>query len=225
MTVGAADGPVPDLLRRNRAWAERKTTSDPGFFARLVGQQRPRYFWIGCADSRVPATEIVDLDPGEMFVHRNVANLAEPGDPNFTAALAYAVDALGIDNILLVGHYGCGGIEAVLTEPADAVAQWLAPVRRLYGQHHDDLAGCSRGTKLDRLCELNVIEQVQALSQHPIVTEAWRSGRELALYGLVYGVGDGLLGHVCTALNPGGAAPHIEIQRSYQFARQSVPMS
>jgi carbonic anhydrase len=125
-----------DLLAFNRAWVRRKTQADPAFFQRLVGQQRPDYFWIGCSDSRVPATEIVDLDPGEMFVHRNVANLAPSDDPNFNAALLFAVDVLRVRHIIVVGHYGCGGIRsATETGADDPIGRWLSPVRALHHVH------------------------------------------------------------------------------------------
>ncbi|WP_454884858.1 carbonic anhydrase [Sphingomonas oryzagri] len=220
MIVDDASEPISDLLRRNRSWAERKTASDPGFFARLVGQQRPRYFWIGCADSRVPATEIVDLDPGEMFVHRNVANLARSDDANFSAALSYAIETLEIDDILLVGHYGCGGIEAVLGGTDGKVARWLTPIREMYDRRAGDLAALRRGAKLDRLCELNVIEQARALSNHPIVVTAWANGRALSIYGLIYGVGDGLIGHVCTGSKSESASPRIAVHASYECASE-----
>ena len=182
-----------NLFARNRAWAEAKTSSDPTFFSRLVGQQRPRYFWIGCSDSRVPATEIVDLDPGEMFVHRNVANLAVEYDRSFAAALQFAVKVLEVRHIMIVGHYGCGGIQAAMdSETDDAIGRWLAPIRRLYrdgmdGEHADAPA----------LCEANVAAQVAALAVNPIVRDAWAHGRDLTLYGWVYGIGDGLLREVC----------------------------
>lgn len=157
---------VDDLLTRNRNWVRRKTFADPSFFKRLVGQQRPRYFWIGCSDSRVPATEIVDLDPGEMFVHRNVGNLAPADDPNFNAALSFAIDTLKVRHVIVVGHYGCGGVAAAWQPPAATpVGRWLAPLRDLRSHHAAPLASLADdGARRDRLCELNVIEQVRALA-------------------------------------------------------------
>jgi carbonic anhydrase len=179
------------LFARNRAWAHAKTHEDPGFFQRLVGQQRPRYFWIGCSDSRVPATEIVDLDPGEMFVHRNVANLATADDPNFSAALQFAVDVLKVKHIIVVGHYGCGGIQAAMTaETHDAIGAWLAPVRALH-QSHDDA---------DHLCERNVLSQVEALASNPLIRRAWKRKAAPRLHGWVYAIGDGLLQPVCESV-------------------------
>lgn len=191
--AGGSDGDaarLSSLFARNRAWANAKTHDDPGFFSRLVGQQRPRYFWIGCSDSRVPATEIVDLDPGEMFVHRNVANLAIADDPNFSAALQFAVEALQVEHIIVVGHYGCGGIQAAMgAKTHDAIGAWLAPVRALHA------TDC--GAPADRLCERNVAAQLASLEGNMLVQAAWKSGADLTLHGWVYGIGDGLLQPVC----------------------------
>ena len=140
-TCSAHPDGVADLLVRNREWAKRKTRHDPQFFNRLVGQQSPDYFWIGCSDSRVPATEIVDLEPGEMFVHRNVGNLVPTGDINFNAALLFAVDVLRVRHVMVVGHYGCGGIRAARKGATDdVVGEWLAPVRSLCREHHGTLS-------------------------------------------------------------------------------------
>lgn len=192
---GGDDG-LSLLFARNRAWVRAKTHDDPGFFRRLVGQQRPRYFWIGCSDSRVPATEIVDLDPGEMFVHRNVANLAAAADPNFSAALQFAVEVLQVEHIMVVGHYGCGGIQAAMApETHDAIGAWLAPVRTLHRAHRptpDD-----GGIPADTLCERNILAQVEALGANPIVRQAWERRAALTLHGWVYAIGDGLLQQVC----------------------------
>jgi carbonic anhydrase len=197
-------GPLDDLIARNRAWVRRKTESDPRFFERLVGQQRPAYFWIGCSDSRVPATEIVDLDPGEMFVHRNVANLAPAGDANFNAALKFAVDELRVRHVIVVGHYGCGGIRAATDTMADdPVGRWLSPVRALYRRHRSSSRSIHDGGSCeDRLCELNVIDQVGGLSSNPIIASAWAQGRGPTIHGLVYAIGDGLIGSVCDAVLP-----------------------
>ena len=206
---GADDGGISDLLARNRVWADAKTLIDPGFFKRLVGQQRPRYFWIGCSDSRVPATEIVDLDPGEMFVHRNVANLATPSDPNFAAALEFAVDVLKVAPIIVVGHYGCGGIQAAMApDRDDAIGLWLAPVRELY-----QTVCCTPDTNADRLCEHNIRAQVKALAANPLVLRAWARHAALTLHGWVYAIGDGLLQPVCSPVSrhPDEAVPKLRI--------------
>ncbi|WP_150295492.1 carbonic anhydrase [Sphingobium estronivorans] len=188
---------LPSLFERNRAWADAKTHSDPTFFSRLVGQQRPRYFWIGCSDSRVPATEIVDLDPGEMFVHRNVANLAIADDPNFAAALQFAVEILEVEHIMVVGHYGCGGIHAAMTAETDgAIGHWLAPIREIYQSRpcQDNEPGA---TDPNDLCDRNVRAQVDALTANPIVCQAWERSKRLTLHGWVYSIGDGRLKTVC----------------------------
>lgn len=186
------------LIARNRAWAARKTRVDPGFFERLANQQNPAYFWIGCSDSRVPATEIVDLDPGEMFVHRNVANLVSAIDPNFTAALAFAVEVLRVRHVIVVGHYGCGGVQAASKPLAhSALGQWLAPLRSLYLRHERELATFDAGNRRDdRLCQLNVIEQVRLLSRNPVITRAWPH-RGLTIHGMIYSIRDGLIEPVC----------------------------
>ncbi|AMK23053.1 MULTISPECIES: carbonic anhydrase [Sphingomonadaceae] len=203
--IPEGDGWLSTLFDRNRAWADAKTRNDPGFFRRLVGQQRPRYFWIGCSDSRVPATEIVDLDPGEMFVHRNVANLAIAADPNFSAALQFAVDVLNVHHIIVVGHYGCGGIHAAMeNETDDAIGHWLAPVRQLHRRHPCKVN--TDGAAAEALCERNVVAQVDALSVNPLVRAAWAREAPLSLHGWVYRIGDGLLKSLCRRVHGGGLA-------------------
>lgn len=190
---------IADLLERNREWASRKTQSDPCFFARLVGQQSPQYFWVGCSDSRVPATEIVDLDPGEMFVHRNIANLVPASDTNFNAALLFAVNVLRVRHVLVVGHYGCGGIRAARKAVAnDAIGLWLAPVRALCWLHRGALHALpDEQAREDRLCELNVVAQAEQVCANSVVKQAWRDGHDLTVHGLIYAIGDGLLQSVC----------------------------
>ncbi len=197
-------GDLSSLFEQNKVWAERKTRSDPSFFRRLVGQQTPRYFWIGCSDSRVPATEIVDIDPGEMFVHRNVANLANASDPNFSAALQFAVDVLQVHHIIVVGHYGCGGISAAMSAPThDEIDRWLNPVRKLY-QHLSHGFSSDEVLEPNILCELNVVAQVEALALNPIIGAAWARQADLTLHGWIYGIGDGLLRSVCDPVTPLG---------------------
>ncbi len=206
----AAEGDLAALFARNRAWAAQKIHGDPGFFSRLVGQQHPRYFWIGCSDSRVPATEIVDLDPGEMFVHRNVANLANADDPSFAAALQFAVKALGVEHIIVTGHYGCGGIQAAMEpDTHDAIGTWLAPVRALHGQNVTR-NGTGPASAADALCERNVMAQVASLAENPIVREAWAAQAPLTLHGWVYAIGDGLLQSVCEPFS----GPFVEIREA-----------
>ncbi len=206
---------IESLIARNRAWAARKTRVDPGFFARLANQQNPAYFWVGCSDSRVPATEIVDLDPGEMFVHRNVANLVPADDPNFTAALAFAVEVLRVRHVIVVGHYGCGGIQAASKPLAnDALGKWLSPLRSLYLHHERELTTIDAPQRRDdRLCELNVVAQIQALSRNPVITRAW-AHRSLTIHGMIYSLRDGLIGAVCDAVSSPAGEAHAQVAQS-----------
>jgi carbonic anhydrase len=186
---------IARLLDNNRAWAARVESQRPGFFRKLAGQQAPRYLWIGCADSRVPANDIVDLDPGELFVHRNVANVVVHTDFNCLAVLQYAIDVLGVEHVMVVGHYGCGGVKAALEDSAHGlIDNWLRHVQDVAARHPRELAGAaSAEERVDLLCELNVIEQVMHLSRTTILQDAWRRGQAVALHGLVYGLADGLL--------------------------------
>jgi carbonic anhydrase len=189
------DPEVAALLRNNRAWAAGKVAVDPGFFQRLVAQQSPAHLWIGCSDSRVPANEIVGLDPGELFVHRNVANLAPPQDANYLSVLQFAVQVLRIKHILVVGHYGCGGVEAALEKKRlGLIDHWLSPVRELAAQHHSELDALpDRRSRLNRLCELNVLRQVENVATNPIVRDAWEQGADLTVHGWCYSLEDGLI--------------------------------
>src|SRR6476659_5537897 len=165
---------LDDLKDNNRAWAARKVSADPGFFKRLETQQAPQYLWIGCSDSRVPANEIVDLDPGELFVHRNVANLAPPQDANYLSVLQFAVDVLKVKHIMVVGHYGCGGVSAAIDgKRRGLVDHWLHPIREAYQQHRAQLeAIADTKLRLNRLCELNVIRQVTNVASDVFVQDA-----------------------------------------------------
>jgi carbonic anhydrase len=187
--------PIARLLANNRAWAARVESDRPGFFRKLAAQQAPRYLWIGCADSRVPANEIVDLDPGELFVHRNVANVVVHTDFNCLAVLQYAVDVLRVEHVIVVGHYGCGGVRAALEDSAHGlIGNWLRHVQDVAARHACELgAAASLAEKVDRLCELNVIEQVMHLARTTILQDAWRRGQPITVHGLVYGLTDGLL--------------------------------
>jgi carbonic anhydrase len=183
------------LKANNRAWAARMISADPGFFRRLEGQQAPQYLWIGCSDSRVPANEIVGLDPGELFVHRNVANLAPPQDANYLSVLQFAVDVLKVKHIMVVGHYGCGGVRAAVDgKRRGLVDHWLHPIREVYNEHRhvldampDDVA------RLDRLCELNVARQVKNVAADVFVQDAWARGQDLSVHGWVYSLANGLV--------------------------------
>ena len=188
--------PMLDHLKdNNRNWAARKVAADPGFFNRLKGQQAPEFFWIGCSDSRVPANEIVDLDPGEMFVHRNVANLAPPQDANYLSVLQFAVDVLKVKHILVVGHYGCGGIAAAVDgQRRGLVDHWLHPIREVCHEHRHELDAIAEPpARLDRLCALNVIRQVRNVVSDVFVQDAWARGQSLCVHGWVYSIANGLI--------------------------------
>jgi carbonic anhydrase len=183
------------LKANNRAWAARKISADAGFFTRLEGQQAPEYLWIGCSDSRVPANEIVDLDPGELFVHRNVANLAPPQDANYLSVLQFAVDVIKVKHIIVVGHYGCGGIAAAVDgKRRGLVDHWLHPIREVFAENRAALeAIADQRARLNRLCELNVMRQVRNVSSDVFVQDAWDRGQELSVHGWVYTLGNGLV--------------------------------
>jgi carbonic anhydrase len=186
---------LADLLANNRAWAQNKKAADPGFFERLVAQQSPRYLWIGCSDSRVPANEIVGTDPGVIFVHRNVANLAPPQDTNYLSVLQYAIQVLGVSDILVVGHYGCGGVQAALRNARlGLIDHWLSPVREVMREHASELDALpDEVARHDRLCELNVLRQVDNVATNPFVLEAWEKGQNVAVHGWCYSIADGLI--------------------------------
>ena len=195
------------LKANNRAWAARKTAQDPGFFKRLVAQQAPEYLWIGCSDSRVPANEIVDLDPGEMFVHRNVANLAPPQDANYLSVLQFAVDVLKVKHIIVVGHYGCGGVAAAVDgKRLGLVDHWLHPIREVCQAHREELDAIPEGpARLDRLCELNVMRQVSNVASDVFVQDAWARGQSLAVHGWVYSIANGHVTDLCCTVEGPGA--------------------
>ncbi|HSZ50749.1 MAG TPA: carbonic anhydrase [Caulobacteraceae bacterium] len=186
---------IEDLKAKNRRWAEGKVAVDPGFFARLVAQQAPEYLWIGCSDSRVPANEIVGLDPGELFVHRNVANLAPPQDANYLSVLQFAVDILKVKHVIVVGHYGCGGVAASIRgQRLGLVDHWLHPVREVAHEHRHELDAIEdEAARIDRLCELNVVHQVRNVTSDLLVRDAWARGQPLTIHGWVYSLANGLV--------------------------------
>ncbi|HWW25015.1 MAG TPA: carbonic anhydrase [Caulobacter sp.] len=192
---------LEDLKSNNLAWSLRKTEADPQFFKRLEGQQSPEYLWIGCSDSRVPANEIVGLDPGELFVHRNVANLAPPQDANYLSVLQFAVDVIKVKHVMVVGHYGCGGVAAAIDgQRRGLVDHWLHPIREVHAEHRHELDALpTHRDKLNRLCELNVIRQVRNVASDVFVQDAWARGQSLSVHGWVYSLGNGLV----TDLNVG----------------------
>src|SRR6058998_3377331 len=183
------------LFESNRAWAERIRSEDPEFFQKLSRQQSPSYLWIGCSDSRVPANQIVGLLPGELFVHRNVANVVVHSDLNCLSVIQFAVDVLKVKHIIVCGHYGCGGVRAALRgDRLGLVDNWLRHVRDVRDKHAARLAtGGDEAHRCDRLCELNVIEQVLNVCQTSIVRDVWKRGQELTVHGWIYGLHDGRL--------------------------------
>jgi len=186
---------LPDLFARNRAWAAARISADPHFFERLCEIQQPDYLWIGCSDSRVPANEIVGLAPGELFVHRNVANIVTPGDSNGLAVVQYAIETLGVRHIIICGHYGCGGVLAVLEgSVSGAVERWLSPLQQLANAHNAELTAIAdRNERWRRLCEINVCEQVRRLESTDVLIDARSRGIEVNVHAWIYDLRDGLL--------------------------------
>ena len=184
-----------DLIENNRRWSEGVRRRDAGFFDRLSRQQAPRYLWIGCADSRVPANEIVGLMPGELFVHRNVANVVVHSDLNCLSVLQYAVEVLRVDHVIVCGHYGCGGVEAAWKRtPLGLIDNWLRHVQDVADRHAARFTrGMTDGGKVDRLCELNVLEQAANVCRTTIVQDAWRRGQPLQVHGWIYRLQNGLI--------------------------------
>jgi carbonic anhydrase len=183
------------LLANNRRWAEGITRSQPAFFATLARQQAPQYLWIGCSDSRVPANEIVGLLPGELFVHRNVANLVLHGDLNCLSVLQYAVDVLKVTHVIVCGHYGCGGVHAALANRSlGLIDNWIRGIKDVSYLHREELEALpDERARLDRLCELNVVQQAANVAHTTIVQDAWRRGQPLAIHAWIYGLADGRL--------------------------------
>ncbi|MEY4711724.1 MAG: hypothetical protein RIS88_1174 [Pseudomonadota bacterium] len=185
---------LEQLFAHNRAWAAQMERERPGFFTALKAQQEPRYMWIGCSDSRVPANQITGLEPGEVFVHRNVANVVVPTDLNCLSTIQYAVDMLKVEHLMVVGHYGCGGVQAALHGTRVGLADnWLRHIKDVANRHRPLLDATEPGHRLDVLCELNVIEQVVNVAQTTVVQDAWGRGQVLTLHGWIYGISDGLL--------------------------------
>jgi carbonic anhydrase len=196
---------LPHLFANNRNWARRITERDPHFFASLVAQQSPRYLWIGCSDSRVPANEIVDLKPGELFVHRNVANVVVHSDLNCLSVLQYAIDVLKVEDVIVCGHYGCGGVRAAYERASfGLIDNWLCHVQDVYERHDAAVAAAGDDeARVNRLCELNVVAQVANVCRTTIVQDAWRRGQALAVHGWIYDIKDGLLRDLdCTQTSP-----------------------
>jgi carbonic anhydrase len=196
---------LPQLFEKNRAWAAEMTRQDPEFFTRLSSQQAPPYLWIGCSDSRVPANQIVGLLPGEMFVHRNVANVVVHADLNCLSVIQFAVDVLRVGHVIVCGHYGCGGVlSALRDDKLGLVDNWLRHVQDVRRKHQAELDALpGEAARHRRLCELNVTEQVVNVSQTTVVRDAWARGQALAVHGWVYDLADGLLRHLDQRDGPG----------------------
>ncbi len=211
---------IEQLFVNNRQWAADKLSRDPEFFERLLNQQTPRYLWIGCSDSRVPANQIVGLEPGEIFVHRNVANLVVHTDLNALSVIHYAVAVLGVRDILVVGHYGCGGVETALRgSRSGLIDNWLRHVEDIRDLHSDQLATIDRhSARHDRLCELNVIHQVLNISQTSVLRDAWERGQVVAIHGWCYRLSDGLIHDLGVS-----ARSHEEACRQFRKVQASDP--
>ncbi len=209
---------LEDLFAHNRTWAAHMERERPGFFTGLLAQQAPRYMWIGCSDSRVPANQITGLEPGEIFVHRNVANVVVPTDLNCLSTIQYAVDMLKVEHLMVVGHYGCGGVQAALHGIRVGLADnWLRHIKDVAALHRPLLDATPDASRLDLLCELNVIEQVVNVAQSTVVQDAWARGQALTLHGWVYGLRDGLLKDLRMTVDGRDA-----LEPSYRAALQAV---
>ena len=211
---------LENLLANNRSWAARIEAREPGFFARLTAQQAPRYLWIGCSDSRVPANEIVGLLPGELFVHRNVANVVVHTDLNCLSVLQFAVDVLRVQHVIVCGHYGCGGVRAAWrAEPLGLIENWLRHIQDVAGKHHTLFEGLdSDEARVDRLCELNVIEQVVNVCHTTVVQEAWQRGQSLSMHAWIYALSDGLVRELGIA-----ADGPVALANQYKRALAALP--
>ena len=193
---------LPNLLENNRRWADAVRKRTPDFFEQLAKQQTPQYLWIGCADSRVPANEIVGLLPGELFVHRNVANVVVHTDLNCLSVLQYAVDVLKVRHVIVTGHYGCGGVRAALENvKLGLIDNWLRHIQDVQHRYTATLASLEGEAAVDRLCELNVVEQVLNVGRTTVVQDAWARGQELAVHGWIYGLQDGLVRDLSTGID------------------------
>jgi carbonic anhydrase len=188
-------GEIEKLIENNRAWSSAMKRREEGFFEKLVAQQSPRYLWIGCSDSRVPANDIIGLLPGELFVHRNVANIVYPADLNCLSVLEYAVHTLHVSHIIVCGHYGCGGVTAAMQRTSHGFADnWLNDIRDTYSHQWQEIRDLPTDEeRIDRLCELNVIKQVNSVTHTNVVQNAWALGQSLTVHGWIYGLKDGLI--------------------------------
>ncbi|WP_397532774.1 carbonate dehydratase [Roseateles sp.] len=220
---------LQELLDSNKTWAAETESRQPGFFTRLLKQQSPQYLWIGCADSRVPANELVNLLPGELFVHRNVANVVVHSDLNCLSVMQFAVDSLKVKHIIVVGHSNCGGVKAALLDRrVGLVDNWLRHVQDVRNHHQDWLDSLLPDQRVNALCELNVLEQARNACQTTVVQEAWARGQDVVVHGWVYGLHNGLLEDLrITVAAPDGLNPAFQralssLKQRYQAARLSL---
>lgn len=185
---------IQQLFTNNKKWVDEINKVNPTFFSSLSKQQTPEYLWIGCSDSRVPANELVKMDPGTIFVHRNIANLVNSSDMNVLSVIQYAVEILKVKHIIVNGHYGCGGVKASMNESnPDLIDHWIRSIRKYYQRAKDELIKLPESEQLDRLCEINVVEQVRNVCHIPAIRKAWKNGQDLAIHGFIYDIKDGHL--------------------------------
>ena len=217
------DTELQELLNSNRLWAKKMEAQRPGFFTGLLQQQAPQYLWIGCADSRVPANELVDLAPGELFVHRNVANVVVHSDLNCLSVIQFAMDVLHVKHIIVVGHSNCGGVAAALTDRRIGLADnWIRHVQDVRNRHQDWLDTLPEAQRVNALCELNVVEQALNVCQTTIVQDAWQRGHDVAVHGWVYGLNDGLLEDLRMTVT-GGSDANAVYRRALSTVRARYP--
>jgi carbonic anhydrase len=205
---------LENLIAKNRKWSEAVNTEDPTFFERLAKQNTPDYLWIGCSDSRVSANTIIGLDPGLVCVHRNIANLVLHTDLNALSVIHYAVEHLKVKQIIVCGHYGCGGVSAAYDDkPLGLIDNWLGPIKDVYHLHKEEVDGkLDREARIDRLCELNVHAQVKRVAALPIVQQAWDRGQDLVIHGWIYGIKNGLIKDLCIHINS-----HDQVEEAYRL--------
>ena len=209
---------ITDIFSNNRAWAEAMTLKRPGFFTGLMAQQKPKYMWIGCSDSRVPANEIMGLDPGEVFVHRNIANVVVHSDLNALSTIQFAVDVIKVEHLTVVGHYGCSGVAAALAgQRVGLVDNWLRHVQDVRNRHKALLDTIAEARRHDALVELNAIEQVVNVCQTTIIIDAWDRGQNVTVHGWVYGIHDGLLQNLHITVSSAAA-----LESAYKTAVEAV---
>lgn len=190
----SADLTIKDLMERNTQWSQTMQDAEPDYFKRLAQQQMPRFLWIGCADSRVPANQIIGLEPGEIFVHRNISNVVVHSDLNCLSVLQFAVDVLEVTDIIVCGHYGCGGVKAALDDSQlGLIDNWIRHIQDVYQARRDEVDSLPAAERLNKLCELNVAAQVNNVADTTIVRNAWQKGQKLAVHGWIYGLDDGLV--------------------------------